>query len=251
MRLLQHDGAGGISFTEHLTKDSIPPYAILSHTWGSDKDEVKYEDVTNGTAASKRGYYKISFCIRQAQRDKLGHFWVDTCCIDRSNSAELSEAINSMFRWYANAEKCYVYLSDVSQSLPGSTSLDSRGSWEHDFLASRWFTRGWTLQELLAPKSVDFFSKEYEKLGNKSFLERQIRDASGIPARALRGHLLSTFTVEERFSWQDRRVTTKEEDKFYSLLGIMDVSMPVIYGEGAEKARRRLEREILHVSKGK
>nr|POF13598.1 vegetative incompatibility protein het-e-1 [Quercus suber] len=122
--------------------------------------------------------------------------------------------------------------------------------WEDDFRASSWFTRGWTLQELLAPKSVDFFSRDGQWLGSKRSFEHHIRDVTGIPVKALRENTLTTFTTQERFSWQDRRITTKDEDTYYSPLGIMDVSMPVIYGEGRENARRRLEREILYVSKG-
>lgn len=251
MRLLQYDDAEGISFTEDLPNDSIPPYAILSHTWGSDSDEVKLADVIDGTAATKPAYEKILFCLRQARKDDLRYFWADTCCIDKSNSSELSEAINSMYRWYANAEKCYVFLPDVtlqSQTVASDQGLTSE--WEDDFKKSRWFRRGWTLQELLAPKSVEFFSKEGLSLGDKSTFERQIAEVTGIPVTALRGTLLTTFTTKEKFSWQDRRITKKEEDRYYSLLGIMDVSMSVIYGEGAEKARRRLEKEVSHATKG-
>nr|POE87603.1 vegetative incompatibility protein het-e-1 [Quercus suber] len=250
MRLLQHDGVGGVSFTEDLSRDRLPPYAILSHRWGPDRDEVKFQDLMSGTATSKPGYDKIKFCIAQARKDGLRHFWIDTCCIDKTNNTELSKAINSMFHWYKNAAKCYVYLSDVPRSLPRHFKPDYRHDWEQDFRASTWFTRGWTLQELLAAESVEFFSREGERLGSKSSLEGHISDVTGISVKALRAKELSTFTVQERFSWQEYRITTEEEDRYYSLLGIMDVSMPVIYGEGAEKARRRLEREILYASKG-
>lgn len=250
MRLIQCEDAQSISFTEIPSTDRIPPYAILSHRWGLDRDEVKFADVKNGTAPSKTGYNKVLFCTEQARRDGLRYCWIDTCCIDKSNHAELSKAINSMFRYYQNAEKCYVYLPDVPQSLMQASEGNIAQSWEHDFRASSWFTRGWTLQELLAPKSVDFFSRNGKWLGSKRSLEHHIRDVTGIPVKALRENALSTFTIQERFSWQDRRVTTEEEDRYYSLLGIMDVSMPVIYGEGADKARRRLEREILYTPKG-
>ncbi|WPG99175.1 vegetative incompatibility protein het-e-1 [Acrodontium crateriforme] len=250
MRLLRHNGAEKISFTEDLPKDRIPPYAILSHTWGLDRDEVHYEDVVNDDARSKPGYDKILFCMRQAQRDGFEHFWVDSCCINRTSTAELSEAINSMFRWYSNAGRCYVYLTDVPPRPVERTSEENCDNWERKFRASTWFTRGWTLQELLAPKSVEFFSKDGTRIGSRSSLERQIRDITRIPVRALRGSPYATFSIEERFSWQESRFTTLEEDRFYSLLGIMEVSMPAIYGEGAGNARRRLEKEVKDATKG-
>jgi hypothetical protein len=172
---------------------------------------------------------------------------VDTCCIDKSSSAELTEAINSMFRWYYESTKCYIYLSDVLRNAVNTNDL----AWEAAFQESRWFTRGWTLQELIAPTSVEFFSKEEGLLGDKSTLERYVREITGIPAKALRGGPLSDFSIAVRTSWVGRRKTTREEDQVYSLLGIFDISMPVIYGEGREKALRRLQKEIDKASKGK
>jgi hypothetical protein len=150
MRLLQLQADGSVSLVEHF--NDIPRYAILSHTWGSDAEEVTFKDVINGKGREKKGYLKLIFCGQQAARHNLEYFWVDTCCIDKSSSAELSEAINSMFRWYNDSEKCYVYLSDVSNSNSGTQ--DDYLDLKPDFGESRWFTRGWTLQELLAPKSV-------------------------------------------------------------------------------------------------
>jgi hypothetical protein len=156
MRLLELNTCSEFSLTKNLIKN-IPPYAILSHTWGDDYEEVNFEDLTKGSGKTKAGYRKILFCGEQAARDGLQYFWVDTCCIDKSNNTELSEAINSMFRWYRNATRCYVYLSDVSKN-----DYDQAGQslqpWQLAFQESRWFTRGWTLQELLAPLSVEFFS---------------------------------------------------------------------------------------------
>ncbi|KAM0344978.1 hypothetical protein ACHAPU_006857 [Fusarium lateritium] len=241
MRLLQHDDKGGI----HLTKeyyDDIPPYAILSHTWGS--DEVTFKDFMDGTGENKEGYDKIRFCGKQALQDGLQYFWVDTCCIDKSSSAELQEAINSMYRWYKNADKCYVYLADVSSPRVGATSNSSRLQWKLAFQNSRWFTRGWTLQELIAPVSVQFFSKEGTELGNKSSLEKFISEITGIPSAALRGNPLSSFPVSKRFFWAKKRNTTRAEDKAYSLLGMFDVHMVMIYGEGEGKAFSRLREEI-------
>jgi hypothetical protein len=246
MRLLQCDNNGDLSLTEFF-ESAIPKYAILSHRWGS--EEATFKDLADGTSKNKAGYGKIQFCGEQARRDKLHYFWVDTCCIDKSNSTELAEAINSMFRWYRDATKCYVYLPDVSR--PRTDSADgSNKAWESTFRKSEWFTRGWTLQELVAPASVDFFSKEGELLGNKASLERHICERTGIPVNALRGSLLSDFSVAERMSWAASRETYRQEDKAYSLLGIFDVNMPLIYSEGKDKAMNRLREEIDKASKG-
>jgi hypothetical protein len=197
------------------------------------------------------GYRKIQFCGEQARLDGLPYFWVDTCCIDKSSSAELQEAINSMFRWYQNAAKCYVYLSDVSTRKRKASDRSSEYTWESAFLGSRWFTRGWTLQELLAPRSVEFFSQEGKRLGDKRTLERQVRERTGITVSALQGTPLSQFGVDERLSWAENRQTTCEEDKAYSLLGIFNVYMPLIYGEGRDNALARLQEEIDKPFKGK
>ncbi|EGR45412.1 uncharacterized protein TRIREDRAFT_41660, partial [Trichoderma reesei QM6a] len=223
----------------------VPQYAILSHTWGPDDEEVVFKDVENGTGMNKAGYSKIRFCADQASRDGLKHFWVDSCCIDKSDSVELSEAINSMFRWYSNAARCYVYLSDVSIANPEEASeLKLLYEWGNNFENSRWFTRGWTLQELLAPKTVEFFTKEGWMLGNKGLLAQKIHVITGIAIPALLGQPLSTFTVEERLGWAEKRSTTREEDWAYSLLGIFGIFMPLIYGEGKGNATRRLKAEL-------
>lgn len=197
----------------------------------------------SGAGKDKPGYKKIYFCEEQARRDGLLYFWVDTCCIDKRNSTELAEAINSMFRWYRNAVKCYVYLSDVLRN--DHDQADSAlQSWQIAFQKSRWFTRGWTLQELIAPQSVEFFSSNGKLLGNKKSLEQQLHGITGIKISALRGTPLSTFSIEERMSWGENRQTKREEDKAYSLLGIFDIYLPLIYGEGAGNAFRRLQEEV-------
>ncbi|KAN0072671.1 P-loop containing nucleoside triphosphate hydrolase protein [Elaphomyces granulatus] len=267
MRLLKCDDTGEFSL-DLVSDNARPPYAILSHTWGADAEEVSFKDMIDGTGTSKSGYDKIRFCGEQVGYDKLQYFWIDTCCIDKSNSCidksnstELQAAINSMFRWYRNAAKCYVYLADVSRPALGTDSKPSQPprSWESSFRKSRWFTRGWTLQELVAPALVEFFSKEGERLGNKRSLERHIHEVTGIPVKALRDSSLSDFSVPERMSWaesrdtthkEDSRDTTHKEDKAYSLLGIFDVHMPLIYGEGGENAFKRLREEIDRGSKG-
>jgi hypothetical protein len=244
MRLLQYKNGSDFRLTEFFESD-IPKYAILSHRW--EAEEVTFEDLQNGTGTKKAGYEKIRFCGEQARRDGLEYFWVDTCCIDKSSSAELSQAINSMFRWYYKSAKCYAYLLDVSKTTVSTDSL----AWELAFRNSNWFTRGWTLQELIAPKLVEFFSKEGKLLGDKSTLEQQVCEITGIPAKALRGSPLCDFSIAERMSWAGRRETTCEEDHAYSLLGIFDISIPVIYGEGKDKAMRRLREDIEKASKGR
>jgi hypothetical protein len=240
MRLLLSQDDGELSLVEFVGSD-IPRYAILSHTWGSDDEEVKFMDLVRGTGKAKLGWQKIRFCENQAKRDGLKYFWVDTCCIDKSSSAEISEAINSMFRWYQNASRCYVYLTDVSASI---LTQDSQV-----FRRSRWFTRAWTLQELLAPISVEFFSVEGEELGDKIALVRELHQITGIPIEALQGRPLAQFSIEERLSWAGSRMTTRDEDSAYSLLGIFDVHMPMLYGEGRVNALKRLQQEISSHSK--
>lgn len=239
MRLLTFDGSKKPSFAKDLNETS-PPYAILSHTWGPDGEEVTFQDLKSRWRRKKKaGFTKIQFCGEQAQKAGLKHWWVDTCCIDKSNHSELSEAIASMFRWYRDATKCFVYLSDVSVDA-NSTSQDQ---WESDFRRSKWFTRGWTLQELLAPTSVEFFSREGTWLGDKLSLELQIHEITEIPILALRGTPLSHFSVNERMLWAAKRNTKKKEDEAYCLLGIFDVFLPLIYGEG-QNAFSRLRKEI-------
>jgi hypothetical protein len=143
MRLLTRSETGEFTFTKELTGDNqIPPYAILSHTWGPDNEEVTFEDITNSTGEGKLGYEKIRFCGEQARQDGLLYFWIDTYCINKRNDAELSHSINSMFRWYRNATRCYVYLPDVSSLLVDTNNNYNPRLWEPDFRKSRWFTRG-------------------------------------------------------------------------------------------------------------
>ena len=240
MHLLKVGKRGGVSLTEDLV-DHIPPYAILSHTWGADHDEVTFDDVKHRRGKS-RVHKKLQFCGEQARKDGLEYFWVDTCCINKASQSELSEAITSMFRWYRGAAKCYVYLSDVA-----AHKRDNRGQtqqpWESAFRMSKWFTRGWTLQELLAPASVEFFSREGELLGNKKTLEGLIHDITQIPITALQGASLSEFSFDERWEWTVGRNTKKIEDKAYCLLGIFDISMSLRYGEG-EKEFKRLKDKV-------
>jgi hypothetical protein len=236
MRLLQYNNDGDFSLTEFDESDT-PEYAILSHTWEQDNNkEVTYAEVISGTGQDKEGFKKIRFCGEQARQDGLPYFWVDTCCINKQNKAELRHSINSMFRWYHNTSRCYVYLSDVSTRKRKASEQSSEHTWELSFRESRWFTRGWTLQELLAPASVEFFSLEGKRLGNKSSLQKQICKATNISPPALQGESLSQFHIDERIRWIEHRETGQEEDKAYSLLGIFGVSIAPTYGEGVAKA---------------
>lgn len=226
MRLLSKAGDGAFHFTTHY--ENIPSYAILSHTWGS--KELTYAQWHDGHRESVDGYddSKLHFLADRASKDGIGYFWIDTCCIDNKSSAELTEAINSMFRWYSGAQKCYVYMNDVQIKD------------EEQFRASRWHTRSWTLLELLAPQRVEFYTACGEFLGDKRSLEGLICSTTGIPAEACRGSPLSNFSATERLRWAEKRQATHEEDQVYALMGIFDVSMTTIYGEGRLSAYNRL-----------
>ncbi|KAF2034797.1 hypothetical protein EK21DRAFT_97419 [Setomelanomma holmii] len=206
---LEHNSE--FSLAEYVGKD-VPLYAILSHTWGADDEEVTFRDLRDGTGKNKLGYIKLTFCAKRAAHDGL-------------HSAELSEAINSMFY-------C------VGKSPP------PQQTWKLAFRRSRWFTRGWTLQELLAPILVEFFSAEGERLGEKKSMVREIQEITGICTRALLGSPLSEFSIDERMSWAKRRETKREEDAAYALLGIFDIHMPLLYRERRKKAFTQLQKEI-------
>ncbi|KAF2025157.1 HET-domain-containing protein [Setomelanomma holmii] len=246
MRFLQIDDDSKVSLVDPRFGTNDIRYAILSHTWGPVGDEVTFRDLQQGTGKGKAGFTKIAWCGQQAKKDSLQYFWVDTCCIDKSNSQELQESINSIYRWYQQAESCYVYLSDVCNSTLDDAAGQAAPRWKPAFRRSRWFTRGWTLQELIAPSSVEFFSKDDFYLGNKLSLEITINEVTSVAISALRHQApLSHFSVDERLSWAKGRVTTREEDSAYCLLGIFDVQMPLVYAEGREKALKQLRREIL------
>ncbi|KAJ6196460.1 LOW QUALITY PROTEIN: kinesin light chain [Bipolaris maydis] len=224
MRLLHLDAPGRLILTDFRGKP-IPPYAILSHRWGD--SEILIEDIFNGNYKKKEeGYQKLRFCAEQAAQDGLQYFWIDTCCIDRWNNSERSKAINSMFQWYKNAVRCYVFLSDVSASTSTSIGSVLCRDWN-------WFTRGWTLQELIAPASVEFFSCEGQRIGDKTSLDQLLHSITGIPLAALRNYPLN-----------HGRETTETEDMVYCLLGLLGVSMPATYGEGRENALERLQAEV-------
>jgi hypothetical protein len=222
---------------EEFFEPHIPLYAVLSHTWGPDHEELSFHDVQNGNI-TKSGIGRVKFdgCCKQARADGLHYTWIDTCCIDKTNSTELSEAINSMFRWYRNATHCYVYLSDV----PAGADLTLSA-----FKNSRWFQRGWTLQELIAPRDLRFYGANWSCLGARRDLAIDVEEITGIPRPFQLGVAdLREASIAQRMSWAAKRVTKRQEDLAYCLLGIFDVNMPMIYGEG-DKAFIRLQEEIM------
>jgi len=248
---------------ESFEGENVPDYAVLSHTWGPAQEEILFRDIewdptweaTTGPPQDSPkavGWKKLIGACRQTLASDLQYIWIDTCCIDKSSSAELSEAINSMFRWYANSVVCYAYLADVY----AGTNPRSEQAME-DFRESRWFTRGWTLQELLAPADVHFFDARWVNLGGKHLLRDTISEITGIPARYIHGlpstangsawdpqQLIATATVAEKMSWAAQRQTTRVEDQAYCLLGIFDIAMPMLYGEG-QRAFARLQEHIM------
>lgn len=241
MRLLRCTDDGFTLTKDFRPHEERPEYAILSHRWGLDDEEVTHADLVNNAGETKVGYEKLRFCARQTKQDNLLHFWVDTCCIDKTNQVELQEAIISMFSWYKSAARCYVYLPDIAATR---YNLDERREWEHALRENEWFRRGWTLQELIAPASVEFFTKEGRRLGDKVSLQQLIHDITTIPISVLQNSDVSSYDVDERFRWAESRRTTREEDAAYCLLGIFGVSMPVLYGETKNNAVRRLKEEV-------
>ncbi|KAK3329285.1 hypothetical protein B0H66DRAFT_634487 [Apodospora peruviana] len=193
----------------------------------------------------KAGFSKISSACRQAARDGFRYLWIDTCCIDKANGHELSEAINAMFSWYQGAAVCYVHLEDVQYQ----DYKQGYRTWEHDFIRSRWFTRGWTLQELVAPRRVVFYAKGWEWLGTKADLAQSIEKVTKIDEKVLRDpSQIEKTCLARRMTWASQRKTTRPEDVAYSLMGIFGVSMPLLYGEGGESAFIRLQEEIMRTS---
>ena len=228
-------------------------YAIVSHVWQASPKEQTFHEVRDiprrceerkaaGEIVDPRSFLsaKLRACCRVAQRAGYEWIWVDTCCIDHNSSAELSEAINSMFMWYADAQVCYAYLHDVGDDEDPS----SRGS---AFRRSVWHSRGWTLQELLAPACVIFLSRTWRTLGSKYSLALALVEVTGIRHDILtraQSNWLEKASVAERMSWAAHRRTTRVEDRAYSLMGIFGINMPTIYGEGP-RAFIRLQEEIL------
>ncbi len=226
--------------TGEVEEHVIPPqYAILSHTWRD--TEISFRDMTTcAEVRSRPAYDKIYGSVREALRHRLDYIWIDSCCIDKSSSAELSEAINSMFRWYKDAAVCFAYLDDLPVGHGHAT--------EAELGRCRWFTRGWTLQELIAPNEIRFYDRGWNDRGTKGTLLDALSHVTGIGKDVLlfgrNLGRLGSIPVAERMSWASHRVTTRQEDMAYCLLGIFDVNMAMIYGEGTN-AFTRLQEEII------
>lgn len=255
MRLLRVSDFKLQSFVD----EECPPYAILSHTWG--REEISLQELQLAKTISllystrdwlakeiicdglhyPQGCLKIAGCALQAERDSFDYIWCDTCCIDKTNSTELSEAINSMYNWY-RGRLCYVYLADISVS-----DLSNPDELDVVFSFSRWFTRGWTLQELIAPSKVVFFDANWQAMGTRSEYRDKIAKRTGIDREVLDGKDPLGFSVANRMSWASQRQTTRVEDLAYCLMGLFGVNMPLIYGE-KHKAFLRLQTEIMKVS---
>ncbi|KAL9110272.1 MAG: hypothetical protein Q9227_005179 [Pyrenula ochraceoflavens] len=239
---------------EEFYGEDSPKYAILSHTW--EKEEISLEEFGTVAAQQKVGYRKVLNFCDLAVREGHNYVWVDTCCIDKRSSADLSEAINSMCAWYQGSSVCYAYLADIDGSLN-----------EEDLFLSRWWTRGWTLQvsfcsqislrldrlgahtslekELIAPEEVIFLDKSWKQIGTKRSYVPAIAKETGIRVAALSSlNRARRMSVAQRMSWASKRSTTRIEDRAYSLLGLFDVNMPLLYGEGS-KAFIRLQEEII------
>ena len=233
--------------------DEVTEYAILSHRWIEQEvhcDEVvklaKMDEEERTEIRQRDGYRKILQSCNQAKKDGYKWLWVDTCCIDKRNSAELSEAINSMCRWYENSRICYAYLHDV----PGSSFPIAKDNARYPKSNGwpEWFSRGWTLQEMIAPGNVQFFNKDWHPIGDKRTLSPILEDITRVPQDILKGGLSSNRPcVAQIMSWAAYRTTTRVEDRAYSLMGLLDVNMPMLYGEG-KKAFHRLQLEIIRTS---
>ncbi|TEA17882.1 Vegetative incompatibility protein HET-E-1 [Colletotrichum sidae] len=223
---------------EEFFDSDRPPYAILSHTWG--RDEVNFQEWLQWEQEAKRGFQKIKSSCQVACRHNFRYIWVDTNCVNKKSSAELSEGINSMFVWYRDSDACMVYLEDFTE--------DTNDSGSDDIGKSRWFTRGWTLQELLAPERVGFFDCQWRYIGDKLSLAERIASATGIEGAFLvdRRRVMNA-SVAQKMYWASCRETTRTEDMAYCLLGLFSINMPLLYGEGNE-AFRRLQEEIMKVS---
>ncbi|KAK7446260.1 hypothetical protein VKT23_014465 [Stygiomarasmius scandens] len=219
---------------------NIPLYAILSHTWGD--IEITFQDIQSlNIAKTKAGWSKVKNACDHARKHTFDWIWIDSCCIDKTSSAELSEALNSMYQYYTDAEVCYVYLCDVSSK----ENLRDRKS---SFCSSKWFTRGWTLQELIAPMYAVFLDKNWNEIGTRWSLRDAISAVTTIPVEIFEGQDIDEFSVAQKMSWAAYRETTRPEDQAYCLMGIFNVNMPSIYGEGAVKAFIRLQQEIIKIS---
>ena len=224
---------------EKFVEDEIPEYSILSHTWGL--DEASFEQWTqhsNPAKSTRPGFVKVLSACSLSRREGFKYTWVDTVCINKSNMEELTEALNSMFKWYRASAVCYAYLEDL-QRHPTAIRMKN-------LPFCRWFSRGWTLQELIAPTIVKFYDQTWTMIGTKSELAREISNITSISERVLHdSREVWRQSVAQRMSWLGNRKTTRKEDIAYCMIGIFDINMPPIYGEG-KKAFTRLQEVIVN-----
>lgn len=244
MRLLRVDNQ---QFDEVPSHGPFPKYAILSHTWiQPSSEEVSFQDLVSQSPERitvKAGWEKIQNAVEEARKDDLPYVWIDTCCINKLDPTELSEAINCMYNWYAESACCYAYLSDVGFV---NARLSSIGTIAQYLGRSIWFTRGWTLQELIAPPEVKIYDKEWYQFTTRQNAAASISAVTSIPLDLLKTPTtVAQYSIACRMSWAARRCTTRAEDRAYSLLGIFGIVMPLHYGEGEEHAFKRLQQEII------
>ncbi|KAI1264070.1 HET-domain-containing protein [Xylariaceae sp. FL1019] len=231
-------------FVKEENERPVFKYAILSHRWLDRKDEVSFQEMESAEpiVSLKKGYSKISETSRLARSRSLDYIWIDTCCINKTDSSELQEAINSMYRWYQNATVCYAHLADTV--LPAG-ECDLTSVMQHD----PWFTRGWTLQEFIAPRALYFLDSDWRLIGTKEELCNSLIEITGIDRKLIWGvSSLDNYSIAQRMSWACGRFTTRPEDSAYSLFGIFGINMPMLYGEGRERAFIRLQEEIIKSS---
>jgi hypothetical protein len=240
MRLLN---TRSLEFSCVYVPNRVPDYVILSHRWGS--EEVTYADIIQAPLSepasvtrNKAGFLKVQEACALALQNGYEWIWIDSCCIDKSSSAELQETINLMWKYYKESNICFAYLEDV---------VDPEAGWGNDQPVgkSEWFTRGWTLQELIAPYNVEFYSSGWQPIGTKLERYQELADITGIDPDILCNYRrMSTPSTAEKLSWAAHRAVTKEEDEAYSLFGLFDVNLPLLYGEGRLKAFARLQEAI-------
>nr|OQO30890.1 hypothetical protein B0A51_03173 [Rachicladosporium sp. CCFEE 5018] len=230
-----------------------PQYAVLSHTWRD--EEVIFQDIRDPESArTKQGWRKIQYTCEQTRKDDLEYCWVDTCCINKESSAELSESINSMYGIYGGAAICYIYLDDITENLQLTDLMDSnlvflnimgaRKARSQVELASASDT-ALTTQELIAPPDAHFYNQTWKPIARRHDIVSLVSSRTGIDLSVLqRTADPLDMSIAKRLSWAASRQATREEDVAYSLLGLLDVDLPLLYGEGS-RAFMRLQEELL------
>lgn len=214
------------------------PYAILSHAWRVGETHY-FEEIGTERVRTQPGYEKVEMCCELARQDGLDYVWIDICCANANTSAGQTETTTSAYTWFQQAQVCYTYLDDVD------SSEDPREG-HSTFRRSRWFKRTWTIQELLAPKHVFFFAKDWTMIGTKAGLSSIISGITGIHEDALKyPERIPCFSIATRMSWAKGRTSTREEDKVYALMGLFGVNLPILYGEGETRTFLKLQNKIM------